>query len=112
MQKPTYRPIPRLIRPTGLRRWRAALGDAQFCAIKQPVISCVGDSITQGAYANNATSAISSQFPYFRERGWVAQLRALFAKVYGDPGEGFIYPHTSGNTGFSIVAAFDNSRRW
>ena len=73
--------------PSGLRRWRAAFGDAQFANV--PVV-CVGDSITAGQGADNNPSAYSN-IPD-NTNGWVGQLRKLLANEHGaDPGEGFIF---------------------
>lgn len=82
---------PLVYKPAGLRRWRVALGDGLLQVVKQPTIVCIGDSVTQGAYSGNVTSASQTQYPVFRSNGWVTQLRSLLAKTYGDPGEGFIF---------------------
>lgn len=72
---------------TGLRRWRAALGDALFTTV--PVV-CVGDSITAGQGADNNPDTYSN-IPD-NSQGWAGQLRALFAAALGTyPGEGFIF---------------------
>lgn len=76
--------LPRLRYPQHLRRWRAALADAQFALAK---IVCLGDSITLGAYANNV---FTSDDAVWAARGWVSQYRALLAAFYGDVGEGAI----------------------
>jgi lysophospholipase L1-like esterase len=89
-------PVPHLYYPRGLRRWRLALADARTTPA---VITCYGDSITQGNNADNsAGGASSSVLGNYRTRGWPAQLRAMFAGSLGitDPGEGAILLDNSG----------------
>ena len=76
-----------LVQPTHLRRWRAALGDADFARV---VISCFGDSITEGRYANGAAATDAAAQALWDGRGWPARLRKLFQPVYGDIGPGYI----------------------
>lgn len=75
-----------LVSPRGLRRWRAALGDANDSVVN---IVCAGDSITRGAYSENA-GAIDDAV--WRSKSWPARLRAMFTTIlgYSDPGEGYV----------------------
>lgn len=84
-------PRPSLYGATGLRRWRAALGDALFAQV--PIV-CVGDSITAGQGGDN-TLTVFSNIPD-NSQGWAGQLRALLAAQTGSaPGEGFVFPDDS-----------------
>jgi lysophospholipase L1-like esterase len=84
-------PRPTLYSPTGLRRWRAALGDSLFSQV--PIV-CVGDSITAGQGGDNNLSAFSN-LPD-NANGWAGQLRALLALRFGSyPGEGFWFADDS-----------------
>jgi lysophospholipase L1-like esterase len=86
----SYMPRPALYSPTGLRRWRAALGDSLFSQV--PVV-CVGDSITAGVGGDNIDSF--NNLPD-NSNGWAGQLRAWFANNLGSaPGEGFIFADES-----------------
>lgn len=78
---------PVLYAAAGLRRWRAALGDALFAQV--PLI-CVGDSITAGQGGDNSTSTFANVPD--NTQGWVGQLRTLLG---GGPGEGFIFTDDS-----------------
>jgi len=73
-----------LLYPSHLPRWRSRLAAARY---RQANVVCVGDSITVGRYANNMVSIDDATW---RQRGFVAQLRALFADRYGDVGEGYL----------------------
>lgn len=84
---PTAVPI---VRPEGLRRWRASFGDALFA--RAPVV-CVGDSITWGAGADGTKTATLDTA--VQPAAWVTQLSALFAAQTGDPGEGFLMVNDS-----------------
>lgn len=81
--------------PKNLRRWSIAIGDAYGAVGKQPVLTCVGDSITAGFNANNLTLALGSltngDRAIFRKYGWVGTLRSLLAARYGVAGEGFMF---------------------
>ncbi len=87
---PSVMPRPTLYAPDGLRRFRAALGDALFTTV--PIV-CVGDSITAGQGGDNITSSIS--YPPDNSQGWVGQLRTLLSvspfSGLQNPGEGFIF---------------------
>lgn len=77
--------------PTGLRRWRAMLGDALFTTA---AVVVVGDSITAGQGGDNNPGTYSN-IPD-NSQGWAGQLRALFAAALGTyPGEGFIFSDDS-----------------
>lgn len=82
--------------PRNLRRWPIALGDAYGAVGKQPVLTCVGDSITAGFSSINSTPPLGSltnaDRAVFRKYGWVGTLRSLLAARYGDAGEGYIFP--------------------
>lgn len=82
--------------PSNLRRWSIALGDAYGAVGKQPVLTCVGDSITAGFSAINTTPPLGSltnaDRAVFRKYGWVGTLRSLLAARYGDAGEGYMFP--------------------
>ena len=82
---------PSLYGAPGLRRWRAALGDALFAQV--PVV-CVGDSITAGQGGDNNTASFSN-IPD-NTQGWAGQLRTLFSNsLASGAGEGFIFPDDS-----------------
>jgi hypothetical protein len=114
--KRTYAPAmaEQVYNANNLRRWFAALGDAQFGTAS---IAIVGDSIATGAYANN----IQGQYgvpdeTIFAQRGYVGLLRSLFATQYGDPGEGIIQPTDkrvtyagSGSSAFGTVVTLHGS---
>lgn len=87
--------------PERLSRWRTRRDDARFAPA--PIV-CVGDSITEGAYSNDAAAVDSAAVAIWRTRGWVGQIRSLFADRYGDPGEGFLFPPLSG-----VYGSFTNS---
>jgi len=70
--------------PRGLRRWHAALGDARLGLARATVI---GDSITYGTGGDGTGSGDNPTL--FRTTSWAAQMRALFAREFDDPGEGF-----------------------
>jgi lysophospholipase L1-like esterase len=74
------------LNPSGLRRFRAALGAALFKIVP---IYCVGDSLTYGQGGDDNTGN-ANNIPD-NTQGWVGQLRSLFAKTYGDPGEGYLF---------------------
>lgn len=80
--------------PDHLRRWTAALGDARYGGISQPVLTCVGDSITAGTMAQNVDGAPASDTErrQLMERGYVGILRSLFDEMFGFGGEGYIFP--------------------
>lgn len=75
-----------LSNPDGLRRWRAVMAAARY---RQASMVIAGDSIALGAYSDDV--AASGDEATWRVRGWVPQLRSLFADRYGDPGEGFVW---------------------
>lgn len=87
------RQVPLLVKPTGLRRWRGTLADSYNTPA---VISAFGDSITEGRFANVITSDGSglatdaAAQALWRDYSWVAQLRRMFQRQYGDIGEGSI----------------------
>jgi hypothetical protein len=68
-----------------LNGWRAAVSRARF---RQANILIIGNSITEGFYANDT---VATNLPVFRERGMCAQLRYLISEHYGgDPGQGIV----------------------
>jgi hypothetical protein len=77
----------------GLRRWRAELAKVKQDTNKIINISCVGDSITQGA---GSDSVISN----WQDKGWRGQLNSYFASKFNDVGKGFrpCYSYDSANT--------------
>lgn len=82
---------PVLYAPTGLRRWRVALGDSLFSAV--PVV-CVGDSITAGVGGDNNTTTFSN-IPD-NTNGWAGQLRTMLGTALGaSAGEGFWFANDS-----------------
>jgi len=75
--------------PGDLWPLRKALGQAMF---QQVAIYCEGDSITAGGNANDASIVTLTDKATARTRGWVSQLRTLFAQRIGiDPGEGSVF---------------------
>lgn len=94
-QEASSRAMTWLLHPEKLRRWRAALGDALTGTVKQPVITCVGDSVTAGQFAWNSVDLAEVNWVTGRTDGWVGQLRRMFTRDYGDAGEGFIAVPTS-----------------
>lgn len=80
-------PLPALVNPDGLDRWRTAFGAAR---VTRATIFAEGDSITAGAWANEAPGYNRSQARRWALGGWVGQLRKSLARDYGDTGEGFI----------------------
>jgi lysophospholipase L1-like esterase len=88
---PSVLPRPVLYNPQGLRRWRAALGDALFS--KVPIV-CVGDSITAGQGGDNNLLTFSNVPD--NTNAWVGQLRSLLGISTGtSAGEGFIFSDDS-----------------
>jgi lysophospholipase L1-like esterase len=78
-------PRPAVYGAAGLRRWRAAAGDALFSPI--PVV-VVGDSIAAGQGGDNNVSTYSNVPD--NTQGWAGQLRTMFGTALGSsPGEGF-----------------------
>lgn len=69
--------------PEHLAATRAKLAAARYRPVN---ITCIGNSITEGQKAGDATNTDD----LYRTRGWLGQLRSLFADRYGDPGEGVI----------------------
>ncbi|MET0238468.1 MAG: hypothetical protein ABW184_01095 [Sphingobium sp.] len=80
-----------LTNPRGLRRFRAALGDALFSPVH---IGCYGDSITEGVGTENASSIPNT--PVADRDGWPGQIRAALARRFGTFGGGAILPFFSG----------------
>lgn len=79
----------KLYNPKGLRRWEAALGDA---INSYASIACFGDSISVGIGADNLSGqTTANDATYYKDQGWIGQLRRLFAITYADPGEGFVF---------------------
>lgn len=81
-----------ITKPTGLRRWRAALAAAKF---GEAPICCGVDSHTFGQFADGTNNTDATANLTNAVRGYVGQLRSLFAQTYGDPGEGFLMPNYS-----------------
>ncbi|MFD1107100.1 hypothetical protein [Sphingobium olei] len=81
-----------LTSPAGLRRFRAALGDALHAPVH---IACWGDSITEGVGTENSTSIVSNSVADMQ--GWPGQLRSLLAARQGLPGGGAMTPFFSGS---------------
>lgn len=72
LDAPTRLPVPNLIRPSGLRRWRKFRAEAIY---DRQVISCYGDSHTEGRYADTATTipiTTDAAQELWRDQGWVA----------------------------------------
>jgi hypothetical protein len=106
--------------PRGLRRWRAALADAQNNIA--PIVAGY-DSHSFGQNSNGSNTSNPGDSQADAQMGYVGQLRNLFALMYGNPGEGFILPNpaqegrmvASGGSTFSApgqaVAALRNNYR-
>ncbi|UQT02043.1 hypothetical protein SEA_CHADMASTERC_26 [Gordonia phage ChadMasterC] len=75
-----------VVNPRGLRRWHSALADATLGLAR---VSVIGDSITYGTGGDGTASGDNPAL--FRTTSWAAQMRALFARQFDDPGEGFQY---------------------
>lgn len=74
-----------IVNPAALQKWQASFADCQTVAAP---ITVAGHSISVGIGADNIGG--DGDPVIFRTKGWVGQLRNLFASRYGDPGEGFI----------------------
>lgn len=80
-----------LTNPSGLRRFRSALGDALYTPVQ---IGCWGDSITEGV-GTESPSSITSNIVADSD-GWAGQLRTLFSRRFGTLAGGAITPFFSG----------------
>lgn len=67
-----------------LGRWRTKLAASRY---RQAQVLALGNSIVKGEYSNDSATTDEA---IWRERGWVPQLRSLFADRYGVVGEGLI----------------------
>lgn len=80
-----------LTSPWGLRRFRAALGEALYAPVQ---IGCWGDSITEGVGTENAGNVVSNVVA--DRDGWPGQLRVLLAQRFGTLAGSAICPYYSG----------------
>lgn len=77
--------LPTVTNANGLRRFSIALADALYA--RCPIV-CLGDSMVYGQGADGVNGVGDNTINAVR--GWPGQLRTLFSKVYGDPGEGYV----------------------
>lgn len=77
-----------LAHPDHLRRFRTALGRARFSQVH---VVIEGDSVVAGGNSGDEVPTTNAQKLKALMRGWVSQLRALFASWLGiDAGEGWV----------------------
>lgn len=102
-----------LTNPAGLRRFRAALGDALYAPVH---IACWGDSITEGVGTENSSNILSNLVA--DTQGWPGQIRALLAARLGLPGGGAITPFFTGSdsrvakTGSPVADSVIGPMKW
>ena len=78
--------------PSGLKRWRAAIGAAEYGVVR---VACLGDSLTVGTYSNDSSIPVDSVAD---AQGYVGRLRTMLARKFGATPAGYIAANDSRNT--------------